>query len=66
MSNSDRAFKFFSEVTNTPVTNRRQGFSDRKTSWRRRGLALSFVLGLATSIGLWMYDRWSSGAEGAG
>jgi len=65
MSKSDRVIEFLSEVWNTPVANRRQGLSERKTSWWRRGLALGFLLGVATSIGLWVYDRWSAAAEAA-
>ncbi len=64
MSNSERVFRFLSEIGNTPVTNRRQGMSERKSSVWRRGLALGFLIGVATSVGLWVYDRWSNQAEG--
>ena len=63
MSKSDRVVKFVSEIGNTPVTNRRQGFSDRKTSMWRRGVAVGFLLGVASSVALWVYDRWASRLE---
>jgi hypothetical protein len=63
MSKMDEVLRLMSEVGNTPVTNRRQGLSDRRMSWWRRGVALGFLLGLATSVGLWLYDRWSARTE---
>ena len=57
MSKVDRLARFMSEVGNTPVTNRRQGLSNRKTSMWRLGLVVGFLLGIATSVGLWIYDR---------
>ena len=65
MSKSDRLVKFMSEVGNSPVANRRQGFSDRKTTMWRRGLAVGFLLGVASSVALWLYDRRASRLEGA-
>ena len=64
MSQMDRLARFMSEIGNTPVTNRRQGFQDRKSSMWRRALAVGFLLGVASSVGLWLYDRMAArGAE---
>ncbi len=60
MSKSDRLVKFLSDVSNTPMTNRRQGYRDRKASMWRRGIALGFLLGIASSVALWVYDRRAS------
>jgi len=65
MSKSDRLVKFMSEVGNSPVTNRRQGLSDRKRAMWRRGLAVGFLLGVGSSVALWVYDRRASRLEGA-
>jgi hypothetical protein len=65
MSKSDRVARFISDVGNTPVANRRQGYRDRKSSMWRRGVAIAFLLGIASSVALWVYDRRASRLEGA-
>jgi len=62
--NIDRVSKMVSNFANaiagTPVSNRRNGIQNRTSSLRMRGLALGFLLGVAASVGLWIYDKRGS------
>jgi hypothetical protein len=49
-----------SAIAGTPVANRRSGFRDQKASMWGRVIALGFLLGLASSIAIWVYDKWLS------
>jgi hypothetical protein len=57
MAKSDLVKRFMSEVGNTPVHNRREGFGNRKASLWGRALALGFLVGVASSVALWTYER---------
>lgn len=63
MSKVDRVRGFSSGVAGTPMTNRKQSVRDRAAMWRMRIFALAFLAALASSIGLWIYDRWVARAE---
>ena len=63
MSKVDRVTRFMSEVGNSPYNNRRQGLSDRKRSLWMRIFALGFLIGLASSMAWWVYDRLVARAE---
>jgi hypothetical protein len=57
--------RFLSEIADTPMSNRRQAIRRRAASLRMRGLALGFLLGLSSSVGLFVYEHRAARAEGA-
>jgi hypothetical protein len=59
----ERIVGFGSAVAGTPVANRRSGIRDTTASMRTRALALGFLLGLASSVGLWIYTKWVARLE---
>jgi hypothetical protein len=56
MSKIDRVTTFLSDVADSPMASRRQRLAARKASLWGRAVALGFLLGIATSVGLWLYD----------
>jgi len=58
-----RVVDFLSAIAGTPVSNRKSGLTNRTTSLRNRALALGFLIGVASSLALWILDKWSSGAK---
>ena len=48
---------FASEVSKTPMSNRRNGLSNRKAAVGTLALTAGFFLGLASGVALWLLDK---------